>query len=568
MRRHQQGSTSVDEGNRGGEPQVGVAPGKSTRSAAIQRKPAAAPATPSPATADGAAPGGGPALEDPFWYAPGARAGADGGAMAPAVQDRMEGFFGHSFGGVKIHEGSSEASALGAQAFTRGEELHFAPGQFAPATTTGQALLGHELAHVVQQREGRVAATVQAKGIAINDDVALEDEADRLGAAVARGEAGPGGATTPRADVRAAGPVQMNNQLLQRLGAYLGVGATVGAVALALGVSTTMLTIGLATLGLVALTWDPLQVVAALRQRFQSDPLDYDRLGPGLEQNPGGFQANPQVRGENTPVSVSQNGGLFMEMTNVGVDRGYKTPLEPSTSSDEKLHVPATPDDIGLRSNIVTGACLAHGMRNWKVARRDKLQHKQSGTALIAQRLVEAGLVEPGEVIDGRTAADYQLLARRKERVELLAAFLREMTRNMRLTVDRHPEELAFELQVVVDEIASGIFPSEQSGREITVYVLPDFKTPEEWTEFVSDLQQRFVASELPRLPLAVGDAPLTNGAVDIDGVLHGYFSYRNEAMAVDPVLGSRGFPHWIGGNSDNPNAAGGKLALDEASVL
>ena len=39
-----------------------------------------------------------------------------------------------------------------ARAFTFGEHIAFAPGQFDTGTREGRALLRHELAHVVQQR--------------------------------------------------------------------------------------------------------------------------------------------------------------------------------------------------------------------------------------------------------------------------------------------------------------------------------------------------------------------------------------------------------------------------------
>jgi hypothetical protein len=41
-------------------------------------------------------------------------------------------------------------AALGAQAHTQGEQIHFAPGQLP------EELLGHEAWHVRQQRQGRV----------------------------------------------------------------------------------------------------------------------------------------------------------------------------------------------------------------------------------------------------------------------------------------------------------------------------------------------------------------------------------------------------------------------------
>ena len=110
-----------------------------------------------------------------------------GGSLPDPVRSKMERAFNADFSGVTVRE-SSEASNLGAYAFTRGTELFFAPGQYDPVSQRGQSLIGHELAHVVQQSEGRVAPTVQAKGMAINDDAGLEAEADDLGARAARGE--------------------------------------------------------------------------------------------------------------------------------------------------------------------------------------------------------------------------------------------------------------------------------------------------------------------------------------------------------------------------------------------
>jgi len=127
-------------------------------------------------------------------------AGADlpsAGAGAPlhdGVREKMEGAFGQSFSDVRIHEGP-RAGALCALAYTQGADIHFAPGQYQPTTPGGQALLGHELAHVVQQRQGRVSATTQSKaaGVDVNDDPALEREADEMGAKAARGERVSGG---------------------------------------------------------------------------------------------------------------------------------------------------------------------------------------------------------------------------------------------------------------------------------------------------------------------------------------------------------------------------------------
>lgn len=130
-----------------------------------------------------------------------------GRALPRAVQAKMEAALGHDFSAVRIHEGG-HAESLGAIAYTRGRDIHFAPGRYSPQSRTGQELLGHELAHVVQQSHGRVALP-QGNGAPINADPGLEAEADRLGRAAARGHSPAGFTVTPaRASGEGGGPVQ------------------------------------------------------------------------------------------------------------------------------------------------------------------------------------------------------------------------------------------------------------------------------------------------------------------------------------------------------------------------
>jgi hypothetical protein len=51
---------------------------------------------------------------------------------------------------VRVHEDGG-AESIGAVAYTWGHDVHFAPGRYRPETASGQALLGHELTHVVQR---------------------------------------------------------------------------------------------------------------------------------------------------------------------------------------------------------------------------------------------------------------------------------------------------------------------------------------------------------------------------------------------------------------------------------
>lgn len=63
--------------------------------------------------------------------------------------------FGMDFRDVRVHTGSQAAElarAVNARAFTIGEDVVFARGEYRPESATGKALLAHELAHTIQQR--------------------------------------------------------------------------------------------------------------------------------------------------------------------------------------------------------------------------------------------------------------------------------------------------------------------------------------------------------------------------------------------------------------------------------
>jgi hypothetical protein len=74
---------------------------------------------------------------------------------------------------VNVHYNSSKPAQVQALAYTQGTDIHVGPGQ--------EKHLPHEAWHVVQQKQGRVQPTLQAKGVAINDDAGLEREADAMG---------------------------------------------------------------------------------------------------------------------------------------------------------------------------------------------------------------------------------------------------------------------------------------------------------------------------------------------------------------------------------------------------
>lgn len=97
----------------------------------------------------------------------------------------VEALSGLSMDHVRVHYNSARPAQLNAHAYAQGHEIHVATGQ--------ERHLPHEAWHVVQQAQGRVRATAQAKGdVALNDDQRLEREADTMGALAASGEAHSG----------------------------------------------------------------------------------------------------------------------------------------------------------------------------------------------------------------------------------------------------------------------------------------------------------------------------------------------------------------------------------------
>ncbi|MEA5418989.1 DUF4157 domain-containing protein, partial [Spirulina sp. CCNP1310] len=87
-----------------------------------------------------------------------------GNPIAEDIREPLEQAFGVDFSHVKIHtDGTSEQlnRSISALAFTTGKDIFFKQGAYQPRSPKGQALLAHELTHVVQQNQP--LKTVQRK---------------------------------------------------------------------------------------------------------------------------------------------------------------------------------------------------------------------------------------------------------------------------------------------------------------------------------------------------------------------------------------------------------------------
>lgn len=83
-----------------------------------------------------------------------------GSPLPERVKTDMEGRLGQDFSAVRLHtdqEAVKLCTEMQARAFTVGQDIFFASGEFAPETPAGQELLAHELTHVVQQGGGAAA---------------------------------------------------------------------------------------------------------------------------------------------------------------------------------------------------------------------------------------------------------------------------------------------------------------------------------------------------------------------------------------------------------------------------
>lgn len=77
-----------------------------------------------------------------------------GQPLEPSVRRFMEPRFGRDFSKVRVHdsgEADTLAQRISARAFTHGDDIFFARGEYRPGDRAGARLIAHELGHVVQQ---------------------------------------------------------------------------------------------------------------------------------------------------------------------------------------------------------------------------------------------------------------------------------------------------------------------------------------------------------------------------------------------------------------------------------
>jgi hypothetical protein len=115
--------------------------------------------------------------------------GAGGAPLPQALEHKFSSSLGADLKDVRVHTGAESAAAaesVGARAYTTGKNVHFAAGQYDPASRAGQELLAHEVAHTVQQ-SGRAPSGQQHKLEVSGPADPAEAEADHAAAKMMSG---------------------------------------------------------------------------------------------------------------------------------------------------------------------------------------------------------------------------------------------------------------------------------------------------------------------------------------------------------------------------------------------
>jgi hypothetical protein len=96
---------------------------------------------------------------------------------------------GHDFSQVHVHTGeqaAESARAVSAKAYTAGNHVVFADGQYRPGSSSGRSLLAHELSHVAQQASGPVEGTPIGDGVSVSQPGDRFERAAQANSGVAR----------------------------------------------------------------------------------------------------------------------------------------------------------------------------------------------------------------------------------------------------------------------------------------------------------------------------------------------------------------------------------------------
>jgi hypothetical protein len=118
-----------------------------------------------------------------------------GEPLPETARASLEASMGTNLSDVRVHydaAAAASAKAVDAHAYTSGTHIVFGSGRYNIGSSEGDHTLAHEVAHVVQQRQGPVSGRGTEGGLQISEPGdAFEVEADRIAAAAPALDAAP-----------------------------------------------------------------------------------------------------------------------------------------------------------------------------------------------------------------------------------------------------------------------------------------------------------------------------------------------------------------------------------------
>ncbi len=93
-----------------------------------------------------------------------------GTPLPPPERNYFENRLGADLSPVRVHPETATAAELGARAFAAGRDIGIAPGHWQPGTSAFRRLLGHEIAHTMQQAQSGPAVQLDDLPAAIREE--------------------------------------------------------------------------------------------------------------------------------------------------------------------------------------------------------------------------------------------------------------------------------------------------------------------------------------------------------------------------------------------------------------
>jgi len=131
-----------------------------------------------------------------------------GQPLSASARRNLEPGFGYDFSQVRVHDdakAAESARAVNAVAYTVGNHIAFADGQYAPGTDAGNHLLAHELTHTIQQTGGTPGSVQRQIEEDETNQAAVTSGQTSAGVAEAPGGSAGGASLSPTTEVAQGG---------------------------------------------------------------------------------------------------------------------------------------------------------------------------------------------------------------------------------------------------------------------------------------------------------------------------------------------------------------------------